>query len=116
MKYWFVRFKWLKTINHSGYGYILVVIDTFSKLGWTFPLKKKSNKIRWSFKYFDYFKTINQKMKSDRGKDFYKNDFGYLFELKGLQQLSRYSVEGPAVADDIIEPYVIYHKSQFWKE
>ena len=27
--------------NNRGYRYVLVIIDNFSKIGWTFPLKKK---------------------------------------------------------------------------
>ena len=30
------------TKNNNGYRYILVVIDNFSKFGWTTPLKNKS--------------------------------------------------------------------------
>ena len=30
------------TKNNNGFRYILVVIDNFSKFGWTIPLKNKS--------------------------------------------------------------------------
>ena len=31
------------TKNNNGFRYILVVIDNFSKFGWTIPLKNKSS-------------------------------------------------------------------------
>ena len=31
--------------NNRGYRYVLVVIDDFSKIGWTVPLKNKNTHI-----------------------------------------------------------------------
>ena len=51
--------------NNRGYRYVLVVIDKFSKFGWTLPLKKNcSNKKRLFRKNFNKFKTktkVNRK-------------------------------------------------------
>ena len=61
--------------NNRGYRYVLVVIDNFSKFGWTVPLK---NKIAQTIK--DSFENILISSKrspnlieTDRGKEFYKN-------------------------------------------
>ena len=44
--------------NNRGFRYVLVIIDNFSKIGWTVPLKNKkcSNNKRLIRKYFDKFK------------------------------------------------------------
>ena len=63
--------------NNRGYRYVLVVIDIFSKFGWTVPLKnKKAQTIKDSFENI----LINSKRKpilieSNRGKEFYNNIF-----------------------------------------
>ena len=37
-------------VNNRGYRYVLVIIDSFSKFGWTVPLKiKNAEKIKDSF-------------------------------------------------------------------
>ena len=56
--------------NNRGYRYVLVVIDNFSKFGWTTPLKNKNDQtMKDSFKK----NSISSKRKpglieSDRGK------------------------------------------------
>ena len=63
--------------NNRGYRYVLVVIDNFSKFGWTTPLKNKNAQtIKDSFENI----LISSKRKpnlveSDRGKEFYNNIF-----------------------------------------
>ena len=58
-----------------GYRYVFVIIDNFSKFGWTIPLKNKNAlTIKVSFENV----IINSKRKpglieSDRGKEFYNN-------------------------------------------
>ena len=59
--------------NNRGCRYVLVIIDNFSKYGWTVPLKNKNAQtIKDSFENI----LINSKRKpnlieSDRGKEFY---------------------------------------------
>ena len=63
--------------NNKGYRYVLVVIDNFSKFGWTVPLKNKNAQtIKDSFGNI----LISSKRKpclieTDRGKEFYNNIF-----------------------------------------
>ena len=58
--------------NNRGYRYVLVIIDNFSKFGWTVPLKNKNAQTtKDSFENI----LISSKRKpniieSDRGKDF----------------------------------------------
>ena len=61
--------------NNRGYRYVLVIIDNFSKFGWTVPIKNKNAMtIKDSFENI----LISSKRKpnlfeSDRGKEFYNN-------------------------------------------
>ena len=63
--------------NNNNYRYVLVMIDNFSKFGWTVPLKNKNAQtIRDSFENI----LISSKRKpdlieTDRGKEFYNNIF-----------------------------------------
>ena len=63
--------------NNRGYRYVLVIIDNFSKFGWTVPIKiKNAQTIKDSFENI----LISSKRKpnlieSDRGKEFYNNIF-----------------------------------------
>ena len=63
--------------NNRGYRYVLVIIDNFSKIGRTIPLRNKNAlTIKDSFENV----LISSKRKpnlieSDRGKDFYNNIF-----------------------------------------
>ena len=43
--------------NNRGYRYVLVIIDNFSKFGFTVPLRKKCSNNKGLFReYFDNFK------------------------------------------------------------
>ena len=48
-----------KTSNNRGYRYILVVIDKFSKYGWTVPLKKKMRYYQMKIQKFYLFQKQN---------------------------------------------------------
>ena len=63
--------------NNRGYRYVLVVIDNFSKFGWTIPLKNKNAQ---TIKDSSENILINSKrspnlIETDRGKEFYNNIF-----------------------------------------
>ena len=63
--------------NNRKYRYVLVIIDNFSKFGWTIPVKNKNAQtIKDSFENI----LISSKrqpnlIESDRGKEFYYNIF-----------------------------------------
>ena len=47
--------------NNKGYRCVLVIVDNFSKYGWTIPLKKKCSNNKGIFrKHFDKFEKITQ--------------------------------------------------------
>ena len=66
--------------NNREYRYVLVIMDSFSKFGWTVPLKiKNSQTIKESFENI----LISSKrkpnlIKSDRGKEIHKIFQGFL--------------------------------------
>ena len=64
--------------NNRGYRYVLVVIDNFSKFGWTIPLKNKNAQtIKDSFEniFISSKRSLNL-IETDRGKEFYN----FIFE------------------------------------
>ena len=87
--------------NNRGYRYVLVVIDNFSKFGWTIPLKNKNSQtIKDSFENI----LINSKRKpnlieTDRGKEFYNNIFQDFLNKNNINLYSRNSLYGAVFAE-----------------
>ena len=87
--------------NNRGYRYVLVVIDNFSKFGWTIPLKNKNAQtIKDSFENI----LINSKRKpnlieTDRGKEFYNNIFQDFLNKNNIKLYSRNSSIGAVFAE-----------------
>ena len=87
--------------NNRGYRYVLVIIDNFSKFGWTIPLKNKNAQtIKDSFENF----LINSKRKpnlieTDRGKEFYNNIFQDFLNKKDIKLYSRNTSLGAVFAE-----------------
>ena len=87
--------------NNRGYRHILVIIDNFSKYGWTTPLK---NKNALTIKEFLENILINSKRKpnlieSDRGKEFYNNIFQEFLNKNNIKLYSRNSSYGAVFAE-----------------
>ena len=63
--------------NNRNFRYILVIIDNYSKYGWTIPLKnKKAQTIKDSFENILISSKRNPGLiESDRGRDFFNNIF-----------------------------------------
>ena len=77
--------------NNKGYQYILVVIDNFSKFGWTVPLKHKSAQT-----ITDEVSNLINKSKrkpnlieTDDGKEFVYKTFNYFLNLNDIKRYSR---------------------------
>ena len=87
--------------NNRGYRYVLVIIDNFSKFGWTIPLKnKKALTIKDSFE--NILINSNRKpdlVESDRGKQFYNNIFQDLLNKNDINLYSRNSSYGAVFAE-----------------
>ena len=87
--------------NNKGYRYILVVIDNFSKYGWTIPLKNKNAQtIKDSFENT----LISSKRKpnlieTDHGKEFYNNIFQDYLNKNNIKLYSRNSSYGAVFAE-----------------
>ena len=87
--------------NNRGYRYVLVIIDNFSKFGWTIPLKNKNAlTIKDSFENI----IINSKRKpnlieTDRGKEFYNNIFQDFLNKNNIKLYSRNSSYGAVFAE-----------------
>ena len=87
--------------NNRGYRYVLVIIDNFSKYGWTIPLKNKNAQtIKDSFENI----LIKSKRKphlieTDRGKEFYNNIFQDFLNKNNIKLYSRNSSYGAVFAE-----------------
>ena len=79
--------------NNRVYRYVLVIVDNFSKFGWTVPLKnKKVQTLKDSFENI----SISSKRKlglteSNRGKEFYNNNFQDVLNKNIIKIFSRNS-------------------------
>ena len=86
--------------NNRGYRYVLVIIDNFSKFGWTVPIKNKNAQtIKDCLEHI----LINSKRKpylieSDRGKKFYNNIFQDFLNKNNIKLYSRKSSYGAVFA------------------
>ena len=87
--------------NNRGYRYVLVIIDNFSKFGWTVPLKNKNaQKIKDSFEniLISSKRQLNL-IESDGGKEFYNNTFQDLLNKMNIKLYSRNSLYGAVFAE-----------------
>ena len=87
--------------NNRNYRYVLVIIDNFSKYGWTIPLKNKNAQtIKDSLENI----LISSKRKpnlieTDRGKEFYNNIFQDFLNKNNIKLYSRNSSYGAVFAE-----------------
>ena len=87
--------------NNRNYRYVLVIIDNFSKYGWTIPLKNKNAQtIKDSFENI----LISSKRKpnlieTDRGKEFYNKIFQDFPNKNTIKLYSRNSSYGAVFAE-----------------
>ena len=87
--------------NNRNYRYVFVIIDNFSKFGWTIPLKnKKALTIKDSFE--NILINSNRKpdiIESDRGKEFYNNIFQDFLNKNNIKLYSRNTSLGAVFAE-----------------
>ena len=109
--------------NNRGYRYVLVIIDNFSKFGWTVPLKNKNSQtIKDSFESI----LINSKKKpnlieSDRGEEFYNNMFQDFLNENNIKLYSRNTSYGAVFAErfnrtirDLLKKVIFEHGDANW--
>ena len=87
--------------NNRGYRYVLVIIDDFSKFGWTVPIKNKNAQtIKDSFeKILIISKRKPNLIESDRGKEFYNNIFQDFLNKNKIKNCSRNRSYGAVFAE-----------------
>ena len=89
------------TKNNKGYRYILVVIDNFSKFGWTVPLKNKyAQSITDAFSQI--IKTSKRKpnlLETDDGKEYVNKIFNEFLNYNKIKRYSRYTDKGAVFAE-----------------
>ena len=87
--------------NNRGNRYVLVIIDNFSKYGWTIPLKNKNAQtIKDSFE--NNLMTSKRKpnlIETDRGKEFYNNIFQDFLNKNDIKLYSRNTSLGAVFAE-----------------
>ena len=86
--------------NNRGYRYVLVIIDNFSKFGWTVPIKnKKAQTIKDSSENILIKSKISPNLiETDRGKDFYNNIFQDFLNKNNIKVYSRNTFLGAVFA------------------
>ena len=93
-----------KTSNNKGFRYIFIIIDNFSKYLWAIPLKNKYSQTITN--EFSNIITISKrkplKIESDRGSEFYNSIFQNFLKSKSIHHYSRYTDEGPSIAERVI--------------
>ena len=87
--------------NNRNYRYVLVIIDNFSKLGWTTPLKNKNAQtIKDSFENVLIISKIKPNLiESDREKELYENIFQKFLKNKNIKHYSRNTSPGVVFAE-----------------
>ena len=109
--------------NNRGYRYVLVVMDNFSKFGWTIPLKiKNAQTIKDSFEnILISSKRSPNLIESDRGREFYNNIFQDFLNKNNIKLYSRNSSYGAVFAErfnrtirDLLKKIVFEHGDANW--
>ena len=87
--------------NNRGYRHVLVIIDNFSKYGWTIPLKNKNAQTVKGFfeKILISSKRKPNLIETDRGKEFYNNIFQDFLNKNNIKLYSRNSSYGAVFAE-----------------
>ena len=77
--------------TNRGYRYVLVIIDYFSKFGWTVPLKiKNAQTIKDSFENISISSKRKPKLlEGDRDRGFYKK----IFKTSEIRTISKFILE-----------------------
>ena len=91
---------------NRGVRYLLAVIDIFSKYGWLIPLKDKTGKSVASASKTIFEERKPEKMRVDKGKEFYNKDVKDLIELYSTENEEKSSV---------VQRWIRTIKEKMWK-
>lgn len=89
--------------KNSGYTFVLVVIDTFSKFAWTMPVKNKTkNEVTDAFYAILSKGRIPKHLQTDLGTEFYNDCFKNLMKTFKINHYSTYSVKKASIVERLI--------------
>lgn len=89
--------------NNSGYKYILVVIDCFSKYLWTRALKSKTGvEVTKAMQSVFQNGRVPKNLQTDSGTEFYNQHFAKLMKQFSVNHYSTYSTVKAAIAERVI--------------
>ena len=91
---------------NQGVKYFLAIIDVFSKYGWLIPLKDKTGKSVASALKTIFKERKTEKMRVDKGKEFYNTHVKDLIELYSTENEEKSSV---------VERWIRTMKEKMWK-
>lgn len=99
--------------ENSGFRYILVVIDTFSKYAWAIPLKSKTKaSVCTSFKMILKKGRKPKNLQTDFGTEFYNDNFKDMTSTYNINHYSTYSTKKASIVERLIRTL----KSKLYKE
>lgn len=97
---------------NSGYRYLLVVIDTFSKYAWVKPCKtKNAQDITNAFKSILNIGRIPKNLQTDNGNEFYNKNFKILTDKFNINHYSTFSVMKASIVERLNRTL----KHKMWK-
>ena len=109
--------------NNRGYRYVLVILDNFSKFGWTVLLRTKNAQTKKD-SFENILITSKRKpnlIESDRGKEFYNNIFQDFLNKNNIKLYSRNTSYGAVFAErfnrtirDLLKKFVFEHGDANW--
>lgn len=98
--------------TNSNMKYILVIIDTFSKYAWAYPLKNKSKEqVCNVFNKLLGEGRVPKNLQTDQGTEFYNNKFKYIIKKYGINHYSTFSTKKAS----IVERFIRTIKSKMYK-
>ena len=109
--------------KNRGYRYVLVMIDNFSKFGWTIPLKNKNAQtIKNSFENNPIIlKIMPNLIETEDGRQFVYKIFNDFLKRINIKRYSRYTSLGAVFAErfnrtnrDILERSVFENGDSIW--
>lgn len=102
----------LSNVN-SGYKYIFVIIDCFSKFAWAFPLKNKTKEmVSKNLESLLATGRCPKNLQTDMGKEFYNNTFSNITQKYNINHYSTYSTKKAS----IVERFIRTLKNKIYKE
>ena len=87
--------------ENDGFNYICCVIDTFSKMLWTFPLKNKSGPALVKALSRHFLLLRPKKLQVDQGTEFYNKKFKLMLDAYGILLYSTYSDKKASIVERV---------------